>query len=229
MYFLKKLVWLYAVHPWLIWRKKGWQLNYKVTKDTVINVQNLFCVTVIPCKVIHTEIQTFFAFGDWQSWSCMPSWDTQTQPFSGVNRPWEWGRAGQCSAGQSCAVLLAPELHLCALSTGSRSSGSSSPAEHLGDLLGIPAGAFSSQLHLAPRKNAPIALLQRENLPLFCLSSLETSRKTFLFYSIQAALAGELHSSRVFQEVLAGTSFHHGWLKNHFWKTIMEIEAKIYP
>lgn len=41
MYFLKKLVWLYAVHPWLILREKGWQLNYEVAKDAVINVQNL--------------------------------------------------------------------------------------------------------------------------------------------------------------------------------------------
>lgn len=78
MYFLKKLVWLYAVHPWLILREKGWQLNYEVTKDTVINVQNLSVWRPFPCNAIHyRNSNVFFAFGCCWSWSCMPSWDTQ--------------------------------------------------------------------------------------------------------------------------------------------------------
>lgn len=51
MYFLKKLVWLYDVQPWLISKGKGWQFNWKVVKDTVVNVQKLWN-GLFPCNDI---------------------------------------------------------------------------------------------------------------------------------------------------------------------------------
>lgn len=200
MYFLKKLVWLYAVHPWLILREKGWQLNYEVTKDTVINVQNLSVWRPFPRNAIHyRNSNVFFAFGCCWSWSCMPGWDTQNTAMLKCHQALVTTPLCCWSPLNCTSLLRAPALLRgcppCPVQPLLWHGAPAAPALLVPGgpaqrVLGIPAGACSSQLHLALRKKAP------KSIPLSCLFSLKTSRKTFLVCNIQAALTGELHSSR---------------------------------
>lgn len=152
MYFLKKLVWLYAVHPWLIWREKGWQLNYEVTKDTVMNVGNVSVWQSFPVT-IHPEIQTCASghcqaerggkeIGSDQSCRFVLCWQ-QSVRSSGLSHRlctgWgEWGTARDTEILQNWRWAHA----------GSRGSGDSLGLDHLFPQLnvGCPRGRFFSTL-----------------------------------------------------------------------------------
>lgn len=125
MYFLKKLVWLYAVHPWLIWREKGWQLNYEVTKDTVMNVGNVSVWQSFPVT-IHPEIQTCASghcqaerggkeIGSDQSCRFVLCWQ-QSVRSSGLSQGFAWGEESEAQPGPQKSfrtgdgLMLAPEV-----------------------------------------------------------------------------------------------------------------------
>lgn len=237
MYFLKKLVWLYAVHPWLILREKGWQLNYKVTKDTVINVQSLSVWRSFPCNTIHyRNSNMFFAFGYCWSWSCVPSWDAQNTAMLKCHQALVTTPLCCWSPLNCTSVLWASALlRVCPPCQTARAA-PPSPGTGLQQLQAAPALLWAS---LQGRLAASFIWPWGKRLPYLCSGGKAPLSPAFSlwkhlsenFSHVQHPGSSDRCASliKVFQEVLAGTSFHHGWLKNQFWKTITEMEAKIYP